>query len=79
MSWSQSRSIRYAVNHWGGLEQFLNDGHRYQDRRVRDQTCNPAFFAGTAEGGETWATLASLVWRCNWSGLMPPPAAACAE
>ena len=45
----------YALNHWDGLERFLEN----------------SLFAGSNEGAENWACLASLIETCKLNGVNP--------
>jgi transposase len=61
-------AIRYALNHWVGLERFLHDGRIELDPNSVERSMRPialsrknALFAGSDEGAETWAGLASLI------------------
>jgi transposase len=61
-------AIRYALNHWDGLERFLEDGHIELDNNSVERAMRPvclsrknSLFAGSDERGENWACLASLI------------------
>jgi transposase len=62
-----TEAIRYALNHWHGLERFLHrwtHRTRHQLRQAEHASYalsreNP-MFAGSDEAAETWAALASL-------------------
>ena len=71
-------AIRYALNHWDGLERFLNDGRIELDNNSVERAMRPvclsrknSLFAGSDEGGENWACLASLVETCKLNGVDP--------
>jgi transposase len=78
-SWAPTaEAIRYAFNHWEGLEQFLRDGRIEMDTNTVERAIRPvilsrknALFAGSDEGGETWASLASLVETCKLNAVDP--------
>ena len=60
-----AEAIRYALNHWDGLEQFLDDGRIELDNNSVERAMRPvclsrknSLFAGSDEGGENWACLA---------------------
>jgi transposase len=66
-----AEAIRYALNHWVGLGQFLEDGRIELDTNSVERAMRPvalsrknSLFAGSDEGGENWACLASLVETC---------------
>ena len=63
-----AEAIRYALNHWDGLERFLEDGRIELDTNSVERAMRPvclsrknSLFAGSDEGGENWACLASLI------------------
>ncbi|MDQ2765024.1 MAG: IS66 family transposase [Pseudomonadota bacterium] len=65
---SLAGAIRYALGHWEGLTVFLADGRVEVDSNIVERSIRPiplgrknALFAGSREGGERWAILASLV------------------
>ncbi len=71
-------AIRYALNHWDGLERFLEDGRIEMDSNSIERAMRPitlsrknALFAGSDEGGERWAAIASLVETCKLNGVNP--------
>jgi transposase len=73
-----AEAIRYALNHWGGLEHFLEDGQVEIDSNVVERAIRPialsrknALFAGSDEGGSNWAHIASLVETCKLNGIDP--------
>jgi transposase len=73
-----AEAIRYAVNHWDGLERFLDDGCIELDTNCVERAMRPvalsrknALFAGSDEGGENWAALASLIETCKLNGIDP--------
>jgi transposase len=73
-----AQAIRYALNHWDGLERFLADGRIELDTNSIERSMRPvalsrknSLFAGTDEGGENWACLASLVETCKLNGVNP--------
>ena len=66
-----AEKIRYALNHRGGLERFLDDGRLDIDSNVVERTIRPvvlsrknALFASGDDGGERWTCVASLVETC---------------
>ena len=73
-----AEAIRYALNHWDGLERFLDDGRIELDNNSVERTLRPVClsrknsrFAGSDEGGENWACLASLIETCKLNGVNP--------
>lgn len=75
---STADAIRYALKHWDGLEQFLNDGCIELDSNAVERAMRPialsrknALFAGSDEGGQNWAAIASLVETCKLNGINP--------
>jgi transposase len=73
-------SIRYALSHWNGLERFLDDGRIELDTNCVERSMRPiaisrknSLFAGSDEGGENWANLASLIETCKLNDINPQP------
>jgi hypothetical protein len=73
-----ARAIRYALSHWDGLERFLDDGRIELDTNCVERSMRPialsrknSLFAGSDEGGENWANLASLIETCKINGVNP--------
>jgi len=73
-----AEAIRYALNHWDGLERFLEDGRIELDNNCVERAMRPvafsrknSLFAGSDEGGENWACLASLIETCKFNGVNP--------
>ena len=73
-----AEAIRYALNHWDGLERFLADGRIELDTNSIERSMRPvalsrknSLFAGSDDGGENWACLASLVETCKLNGVNP--------
>ncbi len=73
-----AKAIRYALNHWDGLIRFLDDGRIEIDSNTVERAMRPialsrknALFAGSDEGAENWAMLASLVETCKLHGVNP--------
>lgn len=71
-------AIRYGLNHWEGLERFLEDGRIEIDTNVVERSMRPialnrknALFAGHDAGAENWACLASLIETCRLNGVDP--------
>ena len=71
-------AIRYGLNHWEGLERFLEDGRIEIDTNVVERSMRPialnrknALFAGHDAGAENWACLASLIETCKLNGVDP--------
>src|SRR5271170_3528291 len=73
-----AQAIRYALNHWDGLERLLEDGRIELDNNSVERAMRPvclsrknSLFAGSDEGGENWACLASLIETCKLNGVNP--------
>ena len=73
-----AEAIRYALNHWDGLSQFLDDGRIEIDNNSVERAMRPialsrknALFAGSDEGGENWAAVASLIETCKLNAVDP--------
>jgi transposase len=73
-----AEAIRYALNHWDGLGRFLEDGRIEIDSNSIERAMRPvslsrknSLFAGSDEGGENWACLASLIETCKLNGVNP--------
>ena len=70
--------IRYALTRWGGLSRFLGDGRVDLDNNAVERSIRPlalnrknALFAGSDEGGDNWAVIATLIENCKLSGINP--------
>ena len=75
---SIAQAIRYGLNHWDGLVRFLDDGRIEIDSNTVERSMRPialnrknALFAGSDEGAENWAMLASLIETCKLHGGNP--------
>ena len=75
---SMANAIRYALNRWDGLLRFLDDGRVEIDSNTVERSMRPivltrknALFAGSDEGAENWAMLASLIETCKLHGVNP--------
>ena len=73
-----AEAIRYALSHWGGLCHFLADGRVELDsntveRSIRPLTLNRknALFAGSDDGGDNWAVIASLIETAKLNRVDP--------
>ena len=73
-----AEAIRYALSHWDGLCQFLDDGRVELDsntveRSIRPLTLNRknALFAGSDDGGDNWAVIASLIETAKLNRVDP--------
>lgn len=71
-------AIRYALTRWAGLSLFLDDGRVDLDSNTVEQSIRPlalnrknALFAGSDEGGDNWAVIATLIENCKISGINP--------
>jgi transposase len=75
---SIAQAIRYALNRWDGLVRFLDDGRIEIDSNTVERAMRPialsrknALFAGSDEGAENWAMLASLIESCKLHNVNP--------
>lgn len=73
-----AQALRYGLNHWDGLVRFLDDGRIEIDSNTVERSMRPialnrknALFAGSDEGAENWAMLASLIETCKLHGVNP--------
>jgi transposase len=75
---SSPMPIRYALTRWTGLSLFLDDGRIELDPNTVERSIRPlalnrknALFAGSDEGGDNWAVIATLIENCKISGINP--------
>lgn len=73
-----AEAIRYSLSRWDGLTWFLHDGRVELDTNPVERAMRPialnrknALFAGSDEGAEHWAILATLIECCKLSGVNP--------
>jgi transposase len=73
-----AEATRYALNHWDGLARFLDDGRIELDNNSVERAMRPvclsrknSLFAGSDQGGENWACLASLIETCKLNRVNP--------
>ena len=73
-----AEAIRYALRHWDGLVRYLDDGRLEIDTNIVERAIRPitlnrknALFAGSDQGAEHWAVVASLVETCKLNGIDP--------
>jgi transposase len=73
-----AEAIRYGINHWNGLTCFIDDGRIEIDTNTVERSIRPialnrknALFAGSDEGGASWAIIASLIETCKLNGVNP--------
>lgn len=71
-------AMRYALTRWDGLSRFLDDGRIDLDTNTVERSIRPlalnrknALFAGSDEGGDNWAVIATLIENCKLSGINP--------
>lgn len=71
-------AIRYALTRWDGLSSFLDNGSIDLDSNPVERSIRPlalnrknALFAGSDEGGDNWAVIATLIENCKLSGINP--------
>ena len=73
-----AEAIRYALTRWDGLSRFLDDGRIDLDSNTVERNIRPlalnrknALFAGSDEGGDNWAVIATLIEVCKLNGVNP--------
>jgi transposase len=73
-----AEAIRYALTRWNGLTLFLDDGRVELDSNTVERSIRPlalnrknALFAGSDEGGDNWAVIATLIENCKLAGINP--------
>ena len=73
-----AQALRYGLNHWDGLVRYLDDGRIEIDSNTVERSMRPialnrknALFAGSDEGAENWAMLASLIETCKLHNINP--------
>jgi transposase len=71
-------AIRYALTRWDGLSRFIDDGRIDLDSNTVERSIRPialnrknALFAGSDEGGDNWAVIASLIECCKLNAINP--------
>lgn len=71
-------AIRYALTRWDGLAFFLEDGRVELDSNTVERSIRPlalnrknALFAGSDEGGDNWAVIATLIENCKLAVINP--------
>src|SRR5580658_770030 len=71
-------AFRYGLNHWDGLERYLDDGRIEMDTNAVERAMRPialnrknALFAGHDEGAANWACIASLIETAKLNGVEP--------
>ena len=65
-------AIRYALTRWDGLSRFIENGRVDLDSNTVERSIRPlalnrknALFAGSDEGGDNWAVIATLIECCK--------------
>jgi len=71
-------AIRYTLTRWDGLTRFLDNGRIDLDNNAVERSIRPlalnrknALFAGSDEGGDNWAVIATLIENCKLSAIDP--------
>lgn len=71
-------AISYTLTRWDGLNRFLDDGRIDLDSNIVERSIRPlalnrknALFAGSDEGGDNWAVIATLIENCKLCGINP--------
>ena len=70
--------LNYTLGHWEGLMLFLEDGRIEIDSNPVERSMKPivltrknSLFAGTEDGAENWAIVASLIETCKFHSIDP--------
>ena len=70
--------LNYTLSHWAGLMVFLEDGRVEIDSNPVERSMKPivltrknSLFAGTQDGAENWAIVASLIETCKFHDIDP--------
>jgi transposase len=73
-----AQAIRYALNHWGGLVLYLDDGRLEMDTNTVERAMRTvalgrknALFAGADSGGRHWAIVATLIQTAKLNDVDP--------
>lgn len=73
-----AETLRYIGSRWEGLTRFIDDGRIELDTNPVERAMRPialnrknALFAGSDEGAEHWAILATLIECCKLHGVNP--------
>ena len=73
-----AEAIRYALTRWDGLSRFLDGGRIDLDSNPVERSIRPlalnrknALFAGSDEGGDNWAVIATLLECCKLNDVNP--------
>jgi transposase len=77
--WSElAKAMRYALNHWGGLILYLDDGRLEMDNNVVERAIRPvtitrknSLFAGSDGGARHWAIAMTLIQTAKLNGVEP--------
>src|SRR3546814_17099561 len=74
----RSEAIRYALTRWDCISRFIDDGGIDLDSNTVERSIRPlarnrknALFAGSDEGGDNWAVIATLIECCTLSNINP--------
>ena len=77
-AFEHDEAIRYTLTRWDGLSRFLDDGHIDLDNNIVERSIRPlalnrknALFAGSDEGGDNWAVIATLIECCKLNAINP--------
>ena len=73
-----AEAIRYVLSRWVALTRLLDDGRIALDTNAVERAMRPialgrknALFAGSDEGAEHWATIATLIECCKLNAVNP--------
>lgn len=75
---ARRRDLLHALTRWDGLVRFLDDGFIELDSNTVERSIRPlalnrknALFAGSDDGGDNWAVIASLSETCKLNAVDP--------
>ena len=73
-----AKAMRYALRHWDGLIQYLDDGRLEMDTNVVERAIRPvtitrknSLFAGSDAGARHWAIANTLIQSCKLNNVEP--------
>jgi transposase len=71
-------AIRYARSHRSALQLFVEDGRVEIDSNIVERAIRPqaitrknSLFAGSMGGGQTWASIATMLQTCKMNSVDP--------
>ena len=73
-----AEAVRYALSRWEGLTRFLDDGTIELDNNIVERAIRPitlnrknALFAGSDDGADHWAIIATMIETAKLNGVDP--------